>query len=39
MGIQMFDGQKQFKWELGFMNGLNGDDKGHILRAAIEYEF
>ncbi|MFT5636192.1 MAG: hypothetical protein ACI89T_001649 [Cognaticolwellia sp.] len=39
MGIQRFDGQKQLKWELGFITGLNGDDKDHILRAAIEYEF
>lgn len=39
MGIQRFDGQKQLKWELGFITGLNGDDKDHILRASIEYEF
>jgi hypothetical protein len=39
MGIQRFDGQKQLKWELGFITGLNGDSKDHILRAAIEYEF
>jgi hypothetical protein len=37
MGIQRFNGQKQLKWELGFINGLNGDDKDHIFPAAIEY--
>jgi hypothetical protein len=39
MGIQRFDGQKQLKWELGFITGLNGKSKDHILRASIEYEF
>ncbi|MBA6234123.1 MULTISPECIES: hypothetical protein [unclassified Colwellia] len=39
MGIQRFAGQKQLKWELGFITGLNGKSKDHILRVAIEYEF
>ena len=39
MGIQRFDGQKQLKWEMGFITGLNGDSKDHVLRVAIEYEF
>jgi hypothetical protein len=39
MGIQRFDGQKQLKWEAGFITGLNGKSKDHILRVAIEYEF
>tara|TARA_R110002167_G_scaffold54498_2_gene155302 strand:+ start:2095 stop:2814 length:720 start_codon:yes stop_codon:yes gene_type:complete len=39
MGIQRFEGQKQLKWEAGFITGLNGDSKDHILRVAIEYEF
>ncbi|TWX52819.1 hypothetical protein [Colwellia hornerae] len=39
MGIQRFDRQKQLKWELGFITGLNGESKDHILRAAIEFEF
>ena len=39
MGIQRFDGQKQLKWEMGFITGFNGDNKDHILRLAIEYEF
>jgi len=39
MGIQRFDGQKQLKWEAGFITGLNGKSKDHILRVAIEFEF
>jgi hypothetical protein len=39
MGIQRFDGQKQLKWEAGFITGLNGDSKDHIFRIAVEYEF
>jgi len=39
MGIHRFNGQKQLKWEAGFITGLNGDSKDHILRFAIEYEF
>ncbi len=32
MGIKRFDRQKQLKWELGFIAGLNGDSKDHTLR-------
>jgi hypothetical protein len=39
MGIQRLDGQKQLKWEAGFITGLNGKSKDHILRVAIEFEF
>jgi hypothetical protein len=39
MGIQRFSGQKQLKWEVGFITGLNGDSKDHILRVAVEFEF
>ena len=39
MGIQRFDGQKQLKWELGFITGIDSRSKGHILRIAVEYEF
>jgi hypothetical protein len=39
MGLQRFTGQKQLKWELGFITGLDSRSKGHILRVAIEYEF
>ncbi len=39
MGIQRFNGQKQLKWEAGFITGVDSRSKGHILRMAIEYEF
>ena len=39
MGIKRFDKQKQLKWELAFIAGLNGDSKDHTLRMAMEYEF
>ena len=39
MGIRGFDGQRQLKWELGFIAGLNGDTKDHTLRMSVEYEF
>lgn len=38
-GLQRFDGQKQLKWEFGFITGLNRRSKGHVLRVALEYEF
>ena len=39
MGIHRYQGQKQLKWELAFIAGLNGDSKDHTLRFALEYEF
>ena len=39
MGIKRFDRQKQLKWELSFIAGLNGDSKDHTLRMSLEYEF
>lgn len=39
MGVHRYQGQKQLKWELGFIAGLNGDSKDHTLRFALEYEF
>lgn len=39
MGVQRFDGQKQLKWEVGFITGVDSRSKGHILRVAVEYEF
>lgn len=39
MGIKRFDRQRQLKWELGFIAGLNGDSKDHTLRMSLEYEF
>ncbi|MEW6989229.1 hypothetical protein AADZ91_00955 [Colwelliaceae bacterium 6441] len=39
MGIQRFDGQKQLKWEAGFITELSNLGKDHSLRIALEYEF
>ncbi len=39
MGIKRFEGQRQLKWELGFIVGLNGDSSDHTLRFALEMEF
>lgn len=39
LGVHRYQGQKQLKWELGFIAGLNGDSKDHSLRFALEYEF
>lgn len=39
MGVHRYDRQKQLKWEVGFIAGLNGDSKDHTLRMALEYEF
>lgn len=39
MGIQRFDGQKQLKWEAGFITEISNSGKDHSLRVALEYEF
>ncbi len=39
MGLYRYEKQKQLKWELGFITGLNGNDKNHSLRFALEWEF
>jgi hypothetical protein len=39
MGVHRYEGQKQLKWELAFIAGLNGDSKDHTLRFVLEYEF
>lgn len=39
MGLQRFGSQKQLKWELGFITGLDSRSKGHVLRITVEYEF
>jgi hypothetical protein len=39
MGLQRFDGQKQLKWEIGFITELSNIGKDHTLRLALEYEF
>jgi len=39
MGVHRYEAQKQLKWELAFIAGLNGAPKDHTLRFALEYEF
>lgn len=39
MGIQRFDGQKQLKWEAGFISEFSNSGKDHTFRFALEYEF
>ena len=39
MGLQRFSAQKQLKWEIGFITGIDSSSKGHVLRLAVEYEF
>ena len=38
-GLYRYDKQKQLKWEFGFITGLNGNDKDHTLRLALEWEY
>lgn len=39
MGVHRFNGQKQLKWEAGFITEISNSEKNHTLRFAIEYEF
>ncbi|TKB45442.1 hypothetical protein [Thalassotalea mangrovi] len=39
LGIQRFSGQKQLKWEAGFITELSHPGKNHTLRIALEFEF
>ncbi|MDU0113135.1 hypothetical protein RT723_09020 [Psychrosphaera aquimarina] len=39
MGIQRFNGQKQLKWEAGFITKLSNTGKDNSFRFALEYEF
>lgn len=39
MGLQRFDGQKQLKWEAGFITEVSHSGKDHSFRIALEYEF
>jgi hypothetical protein len=39
MGIQRFDGQKQLKWEAGFIFGLDDETANRSFRFGLEYEF
>ncbi len=39
MGLQRFAREKQLKWEMGFIFGLNKNSAEQALRVNIEYEF
>jgi len=39
MGLQRFDREKQLKWEMGFIFGLNQYSTEQAFRINIEYEF
>lgn len=39
MGIYRIDGQKQVKWEAGFISEISQSGKDHSFRLALEYEF
>ncbi|SFB96842.1 hypothetical protein [Pseudoalteromonas denitrificans] len=39
MGLQRFIGQKQLKWEAGFITEVGGGGKDHSFHFALEYEF
>lgn len=39
MGIYRIEGQKQIKWDAGFITELEKSDRNHTFRFAIEYEF
>ena len=39
MGVHRFDGQKQLKWEAGFISELSNQGKDHSFRMSLEYEF
>lgn len=39
MGVRRLDGQKQLKWEVGFISELSNNIKDHSLRFSLEYEF
>ncbi len=39
MGIQRFDGQKQLKWEFGFITEVAHHGKDNTFRLALEYEY
>lgn len=39
MGIQRYDGQKQLKWEAGFIYEVSNSGTDKTFRLALEYEF
>nr|KJZ11355.1 hypothetical protein TW77_05545 [Pseudoalteromonas rubra] len=39
IGLHRFQGQKQLKWEVGFVTELSQVSKDHSVRLALEFEF
>ncbi len=39
MGVHRIEGQRQIKWEAGFITELSNKGKDHTLRLSVEYEF
>ncbi len=39
IGLHRFQGQKQLKWEIGFVTELSQVSKDHSFRLALEFEF
>lgn len=39
MGVHRFEGQRQIKWEAGFITEVSKGVKDHTLRLALEFEF
>ena len=39
IGLHRFDGQKQLKWEAGFITEISQSEKNHSFRMALEFEF
>ncbi len=39
MGVRRFHGQKQLKWEAGFITEVANQGKDHTFRLSLEYEF
>jgi len=39
IGLYRFEGQKQLKWEAGFISEISQSEKNHSFRLALEFEF
>jgi hypothetical protein len=39
IGLYRFEGQKQLKWEAGFISEISQAEKNHSFRLALEFEF
>ncbi|KPH65565.1 hypothetical protein [Pseudoalteromonas porphyrae] len=39
IGLHRFNGQRQLKWEVGFITEISQSEKNHSFRLALEFEF